>query len=89
MVNTTDEIVGDSDVQEALSIYAVDQLYANVDVQGQIQEVLPSGAEALAAPSRRQRGSWPLTWRRGRSPRHRFRSWSQTRYAVRTSSSSA
>lgn len=50
VVNTTDEIVSDGDVQNALSIYAVDQLYANVDVQGQIQEVLPSGAEVLAAP---------------------------------------
>jgi hypothetical protein len=50
VVTTTDEILADEDVQEALSTYAVDQLYANVDVQGQIQSRLPSAAEPLAAP---------------------------------------
>jgi transcriptional regulator with XRE-family HTH domain len=50
VADTTDEIVKDEDVQEQLSIYAVDQLYANVDVQGQIEERLPSSAKALAAP---------------------------------------
>ena len=50
VVNTTDEIVDDEDVQEALSTYTVNQLYANVDVQGQFEERLPSGAQALAAP---------------------------------------
>jgi hypothetical protein len=48
--NTTDEILEDEDVQEALATYSVDQLYANVDVQGEIENRLPSGAEALAAP---------------------------------------
>jgi hypothetical protein len=51
VVDTTDELLEDEDVQEQLSIYAVDQLYANVDVQGQIEQRLPSGAEALAAPA--------------------------------------
>ena len=37
-------------MQEALATYSVDQLYANVDVQGEIEGRLPSGAEALAAP---------------------------------------
>lgn len=50
VANTTDELVQDEDVQEQLSIYAVDQLYANVDVQGQIEERLPGPAKALAAP---------------------------------------
>ena len=50
VVNTTDEILDDEDVQEALSTYTVDQLYANVDVQGQVEERLPSSAQALAAP---------------------------------------
>src|SRR4029450_6868901 len=45
-----DEILSDPDVQEALSIYLVDQLYANVDVTGEIQEKLPDNAKALAAP---------------------------------------
>ena len=48
--STTDEILDDEDVQEALSIYPVDQLYANVDVQGEIEKRLPSSAQALAAP---------------------------------------
>ena len=50
VVNTTDEILADQDVQQALSIYLVDQLYANVDVQGQIEKELPSSAKALSAP---------------------------------------
>ena len=50
VVNTSDEILSDEDVQEALSIYLVDQLYASVDVQGQIEAKLPSSAKALSAP---------------------------------------
>ena len=50
VVDTTDEVLADQDVQEALSIYLVDQLYANVDVQGQIEQELPSSAKALSAP---------------------------------------
>jgi hypothetical protein len=50
LTNTGDEILSDQDVQEALSIYLVDQLYANVDVQGEIEEKLPSNAKALSAP---------------------------------------
>ena len=34
--STTDQILADPDVQQALATYSVDQLYANVDVQGQI-----------------------------------------------------
>jgi len=48
--NTTDQILADPDVQNALAIYTVDQLYANVDVQGQIQKELPSAAKPLALP---------------------------------------
>ena len=50
VANTSDEILSDQDVQDALSIYLVGQLYANVDVQGQIEEKLPDSAKALAAP---------------------------------------
>ena len=50
VVSTTDEMLDDEDVQEALSTYSADQLFANVDVQGQFEERLPSGAEALAVP---------------------------------------
>ena len=48
--NTTDQILKDQDVQQALATYTVDQLYANVDVQGQIQKELPSAAQPLAVP---------------------------------------
>ena len=50
VADTTDQILADEDVQEALSIYLVDQVYANVDVQGQIEQELPSSAKALSAP---------------------------------------
>jgi hypothetical protein len=46
----TSAILKNPDVQEQLSIFAVDQLYANVDVQGQIEQRLPSPAQPLAAP---------------------------------------
>ena len=48
--NSTDEILQNQDVQEQLSIFAVDQLYANVDVQAQIEQKLPPAAQPLAAP---------------------------------------
>ncbi len=47
---TTDQILKDPDVQQALATYTVDQLYANVDVQGQITNELPSAAKPLALP---------------------------------------
>ena len=50
VVNTSDEILKDEDVQQELSFFLVDQLYANVDVQGEIEQKLPKGAEALSAP---------------------------------------
>jgi hypothetical protein len=48
--DTTDQIVKDEDVQQALATFAVDQLYANVDVQGEIQRKLPDAAQPLAVP---------------------------------------
>src|SRR5262249_47533135 len=48
--NTTSQILADPHVQVALATYAVDQLYANVDVQGQIAKELPSAAAPLAVP---------------------------------------
>jgi hypothetical protein len=50
VTNTSDEILSNQAVQDALSIYLVDQLYANVDVQGEIEEKLPDNAKALSAP---------------------------------------
>jgi hypothetical protein len=48
--NTTDELLADEDVQEALSTYLVDQLYANVDVRAELDRQLPSNVKALSAP---------------------------------------
>ena len=48
--NNTEQILRNQDVQEQLSIVAVDQLYANVDVQAQIEQRLPPPAQPLAAP---------------------------------------
>jgi hypothetical protein len=48
--NSTEEILNNKDVQEQLGIFAVDQLYANVDVQSQIEQRLPPPAQPLAAP---------------------------------------
>ncbi len=48
--NNTEEILKNKDVQQQLSIFAVDQLYANIDVQAQIEQKLPPPAQPLAAP---------------------------------------
>ncbi len=48
--DSTEEILQNQDVQEQLSIFAVDQLYANIDVQAQIEQKLPPPAQPLAAP---------------------------------------
>src|SRR5215211_776848 len=48
--STTDQILSNEEVQQALGSYTVDQLYANVDVQGQIESKLPSAAKPLALP---------------------------------------
>ena len=47
---TTDQIVRDEDIQQALATFTVDQLYANVDVQGEIEQMLPGPAQPLAVP---------------------------------------
>jgi hypothetical protein len=48
--NSTQKILQNQDVQQQLSLFAVDQLYANVDVQAQIQQKLPPPVQPLAAP---------------------------------------
>src|SRR5215210_4477942 len=39
------------EVREALAVYALDQLYTNVDVQGEFEARLPKSAKALATPA--------------------------------------
>jgi hypothetical protein len=46
--NTTEQLLDDPEVQQALSLYLTDQLYANVDVQARLQEALPPDLQALA-----------------------------------------
>jgi hypothetical protein len=48
--NQTEKILENKDVQEQLGIFAVDQLYASVDIQAQIEQKLPPQVQPLAAP---------------------------------------
>jgi hypothetical protein len=50
-VETSSEVLEDDDVQEQLSIFLVDQLYANIDVQARLREALPPRADVLAGPA--------------------------------------
>ncbi|HSP73531.1 MAG TPA: hypothetical protein VLN26_14240, partial [Gaiellaceae bacterium] len=44
------ELIQDPEVRSALSIYLVNQLYANVDVAGQLEQQLPEQVKPLAGP---------------------------------------
>lgn len=44
------ELIQDPQVQSALSVYLVNQLYANVDVAGQLKQQLPEQVKPLAGP---------------------------------------
>jgi hypothetical protein len=48
---TSTALIQDATVRHALSVYLVDELYANVDVSAQIQQRLPSELKPLAAPA--------------------------------------
>jgi len=50
-VDTSSELLQDETVRDQLSIYLVDQFYANVDVTARIEESLPPRAAPLAAPA--------------------------------------
>jgi hypothetical protein len=50
-VETSSEVLEDDDVQEQLSIFLVDQLYTNIDVQARLREALPPRADVLAGPA--------------------------------------
>ncbi|MDX6535153.1 MAG: hypothetical protein QOF68_2897, partial [Gaiellales bacterium] len=49
--DASSELLQQPEVQHALSIYLVDELYANVDVAAQIQPLLPPQAQGLAGPA--------------------------------------
>lgn len=48
---TSSELLQDPAVQTAVAGYLVDQLYANVDVAGELRAALPERAQPLAAPA--------------------------------------
>ncbi len=49
-VETSANLLEDDDVRQALSVYIVDQLYTNVDVEARLEERLPENLDGLAAP---------------------------------------
>jgi hypothetical protein len=49
-VNTSQKLLENEAVQEQLSTFLVNQLYANVDVQAELEKALPPQAKALAGP---------------------------------------
>jgi hypothetical protein len=48
--DTSQQVIQDPVVQQAVATYLVDQLYDNVDMTAQVQSVLPEAAKPLAAP---------------------------------------
>ncbi len=49
-VGTSTQLLDDPKVRSALSVYIVDQLYDNVDVQERLEDQLPPNLQGLAAP---------------------------------------
>ena len=49
--DTSSELLQDEEIRTVLADFMVDQLYANVDVSGQIREALPPRAAPLAGPA--------------------------------------
>ncbi len=49
-VDVSSELLENDDVREALSVYIVDQLYTNVDVEARLEQRLPPDLDGLAAP---------------------------------------
>jgi hypothetical protein len=50
-VHTSDRILANKEVESRLSAYLASQLYANVDVKGELEKELPSQLKALAGPA--------------------------------------
>jgi hypothetical protein len=49
-VATSSNMLENDQIRQALSVYLVDQLYANVDVQAQLEQRLPDQLDPVAAP---------------------------------------
>jgi uncharacterized membrane protein len=49
-VETSDKLIADQKIREAVADYLVDTLYENVDVQKELEEILPGETKDLAGP---------------------------------------
>jgi uncharacterized membrane protein len=49
--NTSDRLLEDKEIRAALANFAVDELYANVNVDSELQTVLPKNFQGLAGPA--------------------------------------
>jgi hypothetical protein len=49
-VETSDRLIADETIRAAVGDYLVDQLYANVDVEQELKEILPGDTKELAGP---------------------------------------
>jgi hypothetical protein len=50
-VETSVDLLEDEDVREALGVYLIDEVYANVDVAGELEQRLPDRLQPLAEPA--------------------------------------
>jgi hypothetical protein len=50
-VDTSGKLIEDKEISDALAVYAVDQLYANVDVNAVLKKRLPRDLQPLSAPA--------------------------------------
>jgi hypothetical protein len=50
-VDTSGKLLEDKEIRDQLATFMVDELYANVDVQGELQKQLPPQLQPLAAPA--------------------------------------
>ena len=50
-VNTSNKLLDKSEIRDALANYAVDQLYANVDVAKELKGILPTDIKGIAGPA--------------------------------------
>src|SRR5512132_820345 len=50
-VDTSSQFLEDDEIRAALSVYIVDQLYTNVDVEARLEQRLPPDLDGLAAPA--------------------------------------
>jgi hypothetical protein len=50
-VDTSDKLLEDEEIRDQVAAFMVDELYANVDVRGQLQQALPPRLQPLAGPA--------------------------------------